>query len=80
MITSTSNVAGPFIWFKYQDDGTNIYWSSSTDTVTWTQIYTVSRSSSYLGSSGFNYLGFGLEAYATPGTALTIMSLTETMP
>ena len=62
-------------WFQYQDDGTNITFSYSLDGVYWVQIYTVSKASSYLGSSDFAYIGFGLEAYS--GVQMSILSLSK---
>ncbi len=60
------------VWFKYEDDGTNITFSYSTDGVYFNQTYTVAKASSFLGASGFNYLGFGLESYA--GVQMSILS------
>jgi hypothetical protein len=50
----------PFVWLQLQDDGTSIYFRFSYDGSLWTQVYTVTKSSSYLGSGGFNYLGYAI--------------------
>jgi hypothetical protein len=71
--------SGP-IWFNYQDDGTNIFFSASSDGVTWTQIYTVTRAASFLGSTGFNFFGFATNAFTTPVASLTVMSYVMTTP
>ncbi len=49
-----------FVWLRLKDDGTNITFYISYDGHFWPQIYTVAKSSSYLGSAGFNYIGFVL--------------------
>jgi hypothetical protein len=69
----------PYIWQRYKDDGTNIYVSYSFDGVVWLQAYTVSRASSYLGSSGFNYLGFVIEPQGTVESCI-LMSWGITFP
>lgn len=51
-----------YAWLRYKDDGTNIYFYSSSDGQYWKQHYTVSKASSYLGSSGFNYWGIYLDS------------------
>lgn len=62
-----------YLWLKYVDDGTNITFSLSTDASNYSQIYTVSRASSYLGSSGFNFFGFVLSPSGAPMSA-TLLS------
>jgi hypothetical protein len=69
----------PYVWFKYQDDGTSIYFSISSDGIFWQQVYTVTRASSFLGSSGFVYFGIWMDAEtAVLGTSL--MSYIQTSP
>jgi len=72
--TPSTNVNG-LGWFKYYDDGSNITFSFSQDGAYFVQLYTVAKASSYLGSSGFNYIGFGLEAYS--GVQMSILSLSK---
>lgn len=67
----------PFIWLRYKDDGTNIYFYVSSDGVVWLQVFTVAKSSAYVVS--FTYLGFALNAYSAP-YSMTVMSLTQTFP
>jgi len=62
-------------WFSYYDDSSNITFSYSPDGIYYIQLYSVSKASSYLGSSGFNYIGFGLEAYS--GVQMSILSLSK---
>lgn len=59
----------PYMWLQYQDDGTNIYFRYSLDGSNWVKLYSVAKSSSYLGASGFGYLGVFLLNQATSGSS-----------
>lgn len=63
-------------WMKYVDNGTNITFSISSDGSNWVQVYTVSRASSYLGSSGFNFFGFVVAPTGAPMSA-TLLSYVD---
>lgn len=45
------------VWLRLVDNGTDITCSWSLNNILYTQVYTVAKSSSFLGSGGFNYLG-----------------------
>lgn len=58
-------------WIRVQDDGTNIKFYASPDGVLWSLIYSVTKASSFLGSSGFVYFGVCIDRSNGPtGTAL----------
>jgi hypothetical protein len=70
----------PYKWCKYKDDGTNIQFWISTDGIIWDSVYgPISKTSSYLGSSGFVFLGFGINIFNAL-CSLTVMSLVQTFP
>ena len=48
------------VWLGLRDDGTNVYWETSTDGVNFTILYKIAKSSGYLGSSGYNQVFVGL--------------------
>jgi hypothetical protein len=60
-LAATGIPASPFIWLRYKDDGTNIFFYISMDGIYFNQMYTVSRASSFLGSSGFSLLGLSID-------------------
>lgn len=47
------------LWMKIRDDGTNVTWFVSVDGVNFQQIYTVAKSSGYLGASGYSHIIVG---------------------
>jgi hypothetical protein len=53
---------GP-VWLQLYDDATNISFGFSFDGVNFITVYTVARSSGYLGSTGYTKIIFGLNAY-----------------
>lgn len=69
-----------FVWMRLKDDGTNITWSRSYDGNLWQQLYTVAKSASYVGSSGFNYLGYGICPQSSPATYSMLHSWSITNP
>jgi hypothetical protein len=77
---STQNIvqSGQY-WLRLQDDGTNIKFSFSADGVYFYPFYSVAKSSSYLGSSGFNYLGLFIEPQNV-NTGVSFMSIGQTNP
>lgn len=48
------------LWFRIADDSTNVSCAASTDGVTFITLYTVAKSSGYLGSSGYTNVGLFL--------------------
>lgn len=69
----------PFMWLTYQDDGTNITYSTSLDGDFPIQQYTVAKSSSYLASTGFHYIGLALDPVGT-ATGTVVHSWAITYP
>lgn len=50
-------VTSPFVWFQAIDNGTNITLQLGFDGIYFPLTYTVAKASSYLGASGFNFIG-----------------------
>lgn len=50
----------PLMWYGLRDDGTNIYFEQSQDGVHFVTLYTTSKSSGFLGSSGYTHICWGL--------------------
>lgn len=48
------------MWLGLRDDGTNIFYEYSMDGVDFTTVYSVAKSSGFLGSSGYNEICWGL--------------------
>ncbi len=72
--TVTVGAHGDMVWMKIRDDGTNIYFYFSADGYNWgTAIYSVAKTSGYLGSAGYTYWGFGC---VNPGRA-SLLSLVK---
>lgn len=67
------------VWFRLQDDGTNIIFSCSYDGVIFTLTGSYVKSTSYLGSSGFNYIGPTLMPQNAPA-GVVLQSWTITNP
>lgn len=66
--TNTGNV--PLVWLQIQDDGTNVYERFSYDGVSFITLFTIAKSSGWLGASGYSNIIFftnpqGAETYAT---------------
>lgn len=71
---STSHAAIPsLVWIQLELDATKFYVRLSIDGVTFTEIYSVLKSSSFLGSGNFNNFCFGINPYSSNGSA-TLMS------
>lgn len=73
----TGNFPYPFVWLRYQDNGTNFTFYVSTDGQYFQQVYTVAKASSALGSAGFGLFGVVINR---PPIGTTIMSFTQTTP
>lgn len=48
------------LWIGLRDDGTNVHYELSQDGVNFITIFTVTKSSGYLGSSGYSHIFFGV--------------------
>lgn len=69
----------PYYWLRLKDDGTDIYFFISNDGIVWSELWFIGKSSSYLGSSGFNYLGVAINVNGAAFGA-SLMSWTLTTP
>jgi len=65
-----------FIWAELNDNGTNVTFSVSEDGVTWQQVYTIAKSSGYLGSGGYANIFIGVDPYSE-GVSLVLMSYSD---
>lgn len=72
-------VGGQLVWLRLQDDGTNVSFSYSMDSVGWVVLYSVAKSSGYLGSSGYSNLAFGI-CTQNASAGVTLLSYRETSP
>lgn len=65
------------LWLRLNDNGATVYFQYSVDGVNWITWYSVSKSSGFLGSSGYNKILFG--GYSASNSALynTLMSYAE---
>jgi hypothetical protein len=63
-------------WFKIRDDGTNVTFSHSTDGVNFATIYTVAKSSGFLGATGYSHLFVGSPG-GSGAQSITVMSWTQ---
>lgn len=71
---STSHAAIPSqVWIQLELDATKLYVRLSMDGAKFTEIYSVLKSSSFLGSGNFNNFCFGINPYSSNGGA-TLMS------
>jgi hypothetical protein len=70
-------------WMRYQDDGTTVTTSVSSDGVNWQPFSSHTKASSFLGASGFNFFGISIDEQtsgAPYNIGTTIMSWTQTTP
>jgi hypothetical protein len=75
----TSCAGAVLLGIIVKDDGTNLTVSFSTSGFAWTKAYTVAKSSSYLGSSGFNYLAAVVDSISSSVTT-TVLAWNVTYP
>lgn len=59
---------------QYQDDGTNITFSYGPDGSNFTQLFTVPKASSFLSTSGFNFIGFVIAPVTAAPWSGTLLS------
>lgn len=64
------------MWMQLQDDGTNIKFRIAMDGGNFTEVFSVVKSSGYLGASGYSNIFFGFNPYASNGSA-TLLSYRE---
>jgi hypothetical protein len=63
-------------WLRIKDDGTTVYFQRSADGKNFITIYSVAKSSGFLGSSGYSNIVFGCDPFASE-TYVTLMSYEE---
>jgi hypothetical protein len=64
------------VWLRIRDDGTNVFFMHSSDGVNFTTIYTVAKSSGFLGGSGYSHIFVGSPGNTTAGD-VCVMSWTQ---
>ena len=69
----------PYLWIRVKDNGTTVTCSASTDGEIFGNAITETKSSGFLGSSGYNYLGIGVDEFEGP-TGVSLMSWTISTP
>lgn len=73
--TSTAtNYPANTTWLQIEDDGTDVYFRASLDGVSFATLYSVAKSSGYLGSTGYSHVLINGPA---ANSAFTIMSLSN---
>jgi hypothetical protein len=64
-------------WIGLRDNGTNAYWEISSDGVNFAEIFNVTKSGSFLGSSGFNNIFIGARPNDVQAWSLTVRCYDE---
>jgi hypothetical protein len=72
--TISPGTLGMPLWLQVSDDGTNVIFRYSVDSVFFTQLFSVAKASGYLGSSGYTNLFWGLNDVNQ--TSLPVLSVT----
>jgi len=62
------------IWLQVQDDGTNVSFAYSQDGANFLTLYSVAKSSGYLGASGYSQVLFFVNPRGSSNTIATVMS------
>lgn len=75
-LTSSVNAFAQPIWLQVADDGTNVFFRFSQDGVTFVQLFTVAKSTGFLGASGYGNVIFFADPRGSR-TLATVMSWTE---
>jgi hypothetical protein len=74
---SASNGFSQPIWLQLQDDGTNVSFAFSQDGANFLPVFTVAKSSGFLGAAGYNNVIFFLNPRGASHTLGTLMSWTQ---
>lgn len=72
--TPSNQGIAPMIWFQLEDDGTDVYFRFSFDGVNFTTVYSIAKSSGWLGGSGYNNILFALGSFSVDISFATILS------
>ena len=67
-LSGNTTLGATYIWLQYKDDGTYIYYNASGDGFTWGKAYRVLKTSGFLYTNGYNFIGVGM--YPSSGTGL----------
>jgi hypothetical protein len=70
-IASSTNAFSQPIWFRIQDDGTNVSFAFSQDGASFLPLFSVAKASSWLGTSGYNNVLF----FSNPQGGRTLSTL-----
>lgn len=70
---ASASIEADMIWLQIEDDGASIYCRWSRDGSNFTQLYTVAKSTGYLGASGYSNIAMITDPLGA-GTVMTIMS------
>jgi len=62
------------IWLQLQDDGTNVSFAYSQDGANFLTLFSVAKSSGYLGASGYSQVLFFVNPRGSSNTIATVMS------
>jgi hypothetical protein len=65
------------IWLRLKDDGTNVSFGYSQDGANFLTLFSVAKSSGYLGASGYNQVVFFVNPSGASNTIGTLMSWTQ---
>jgi hypothetical protein len=77
--TQSSIFPGSLLGVRVQDDGTNLTISFSTDGYVWRVVQTGTKAASWLGSTGFNFLGVVIDTDGGP-VSTTLLAWNITTP
>lgn len=66
----------PPLWWQLSDDGTTAIISLSMDGVNFAPFYTITKSTGYLGATGYNQIAFGIDCYSIKG-GVTLASYSD---
>ncbi len=72
-VSTQTNFSLP-IWFQLRDDGTNVSFAFSQDGANFLTVFSVAKSSGYLGASGYSNVIFFVNPQSTGDTIGTILS------
>jgi hypothetical protein len=75
-VSAQTNFSLP-MWFQLRDDGTNVSFAFSQDGANFLTVFSVAKSSGYLGASGYDNVIFFVNPQSTGDTIGTLLSWTQ---
>lgn len=74
-----STITNPFstIWMGLRDDGTNVYFELSADSVNWFTLYSTSKAAGFLGSTGYAQSIFAVDSVGSTSPRTTLLCWDE---